>query len=140
MEEKIINSIIEEAYEVLAFPPGGAPLWERFMKLFHRNAIMGLRVFPQDEEVSILNVLEYAKAQMENNLKEEGYSETPEEKTIEIIGDIAYVKQYFTMNFIKGKVRAVDIFLLANTKTGWKIISVCSDMVNEERSGTFQSE
>ena len=42
---------------------------------------------------------EYKRAQMKDDLSDHGYSETPGERTISIMGDVANVQQRFTMNF-----------------------------------------
>ncbi|MDE8732707.1 hypothetical protein P0G10_06170 [Eubacteriales bacterium DFI.9.88] len=129
-EKQIINDVVEKAYDVLAFPPGGMPKWDVFMSLFYESAQLSLRVFPQDKEISLLTLVEYTKAQMGNHLQEEGYSESPVSNDIEVIGDIAWVRQHFIMNFSNGrKTHAMDLFLLVKKEDRWKIISVASDML-----------
>ncbi len=124
-----ISAVIERAYEALAFPPGQEPDWQLFNGAFHPAAILGLRVFPHDKTVSVLGLKEYAKAQMGNDLSTEGYSETPGERSCEVLGDIATVRQDFTMNFASSDpVQAIDCFSLVRASGEWLIISVVSDM------------
>ena len=48
------------------------------------------------------------------------------------MGDIAVVQQHFTMNFTSGAVQAIDVFSLARTEAGWRIVSVISDVARPE--------
>ena len=84
--------------------------------------------FPEDVTVSLMDLQEYAQSQMRNDLQDHGYSETPGERSIEVIGDVACVRQAFTMNFADRTVEAVDVFLLRRRGDGWRILSVASDM------------
>lgn len=123
-----IGSVVDQAYEALTFAPGEQPEWGRFSQAFIDGAILALRVFPDDLEVSVVGLQEYAVAQMRNDLGSQGYSETPGPRTSEIFGDVAVVRQSFTMNFIDREVPAVDFFSLARTGENWKIVSVVSDI------------
>ena len=69
----------------------------------------------------------YAESQMRNDLGEQGYSETPGAGSIEVIGDIAVVRQPFTMNFADRSVDAVDVFSLVRIGGVWKVVAVVSD-------------
>lgn len=128
-EEEVIAQIVGRAYEAIAFKPGGDPDWRRFNEVFHPSAILALRVFPHDEAVGVLNLRDYAAAQMRHGIREEGYSETPGERKIEIVGEVATVRQRFTMNLAKRlPVQAVDAFSLVRVDGRWLIVSVVSDM------------
>jgi hypothetical protein len=96
--------------------------------------VLALRVFPTDTAVSILNLRDYALSQMRHDLESDGYSETPGEQSIRVVGDVAVVHQHFTMNFRSGPVPAVDVFSLARTAVGWRIVSVVSDVVRAQLS------
>ena len=61
-------------------------------------------------------------------MKEQGYSETPGDCSIEVLGDVAVVRQAFTMNFAQGPVRAVDFFSLVRQESQWRIVAVVSDI------------
>jgi hypothetical protein len=66
---------------------------------------------------------------MGGGLKDEGYSETPGDRVTEVLGDVAVVRQRFTMNFTtKPPAAAVDLFSLVRTGGRWLIVSVVSDM------------
>lgn len=127
-EQEVIQGVIERAYQALAFEPGDLPDWERFDSEFVPQALLGLRVFPEDPAISLLDLREYAEAQVANGVKEQGYSETPGECAIEILGDVAVVRQVFTMNFAQGPVQAVDFFSLVRQDSQWRIVAVVSDM------------
>lgn len=47
-DSRQIDTLIEAAYDLLAFEPGGLPQWSRFFELFSESAILALRVFPAD--------------------------------------------------------------------------------------------
>lgn len=130
--ETEIRELIEAAYDALAFEPGTEPDWSAFEACFVDRAVLALRVFPADPDVSILSLRDYARSQMRNSLGSEGYSETPGEQAIRIFGDVAVVHQHFTMNFRSGPVAALDVFSLARVHTGWRVVSVISDVVQPE--------
>ena len=84
-------------------------------------------MFPSDPSVSVLTLPDYAESQMRHGLKDA--SETPGRHVSEIIGDVAMVRQEFTMNFAgRTPVPAVDIFTLARLSGGWKVVAVVSDV------------
>lgn len=126
-----IEQVIEQAYRALAFEPGQEPDWVHFQQTFTPQAVLALRVFPEDPEVRIMDLVGYAQEQMRNDLSHQGYSETPGERKVEIIGDIAAVRQEFTMNFADRSQRAVDLFCLARTQGDWLIVSVVSDVLRD---------
>jgi len=129
-----IEQVIEQAYRALAFEPGQEPDWVNFQQTFATRAVLALRVFPEDPEVRIMDLEGYAHEQMRNDLKHQGYSETPGERKVEIIGDVAAVRQEFTMNFADRSQRAVDLFCLARTQGDWLIVSVVSDVIRDGSS------
>jgi hypothetical protein len=129
MTDQDLAEVVDRAYELLAFEPRAAPDWDRFDELFVQGALLALRVFPDDDEISVLGLRNYHAAQMQHGLGEEGYSETPNERRLEVVGDIATVRQSFTMNFANRRpVEAIDVFSLARTAGRWRIVSVVSDL------------
>lgn len=124
-----IGALIDAAYAALDFPPGSEPDWAAFNAVFHRRALLGLRVFPSDPHVRVLSLTEYAAAQLEHDLPREGYSETPLDRVVELMGDVATVRQRFTMNFAGGRsVPALDLFSLVHDGAGWRVLAVVSDI------------
>ena len=119
--------MIECAYDALEFEPGAEPDWALFDSAFAAQAILALRVFPEDPEISVMGLREYAESQMRNDLGAQGYSETPGAPYTQVNGDVAVVRQPFTMNFADRTVRAIDVFSLARIDGAWKVISVVSD-------------
>jgi hypothetical protein len=132
--EDVIAALIERAYDALAFEPGSEPDWGAFDSCFVEQAVLALRVFPTDTAVSILDLRDYALSQMRHDLESDGYSETPGAQSIRVVGDVAVVQQHFTINFRSGPVPAVDVFSLARTAVGWRIVSVVSDVVRAQLS------
>jgi hypothetical protein len=135
-----VAEVVDRAYELLAFEPGAAPDWDRFDGLFVSGALLALRVFPDDDDISVLALRDYHAAQMQHGLGEEGYSETPNERRLDVVGDIATVRQAFTMNFAnRPAVEAIDVFSLARIAGRWRIVSVVSDLEagrTSSRAGT----
>ena len=127
-DEHAIRHVIDSAYRSLAFDPGAEPDWQAFTSPFDDRAVLALRVFPQDAQVRVLDLAEYAQAQMGNGLKEQGYSEEPGQGTIEVFGDVALVRQFFTMVFVDRRVSAIDVFSLARIDGAWRIVAVVSDL------------
>lgn len=127
-DEAVIRSLLLEAYQALDFDPGSRPEWDEFAAVFHERALLGLRVFPKDPRVRVMNLGEYVDAQMENNLSAQGYSETPGECEVTVLADVAVARQQFTMNFANvPPVEAVDLFSLVRGTDGWRIVCVVSD-------------
>ena len=126
-DEEAVAAVVECAYDALKFDPGSEPDWALFDSAFTPEAILALRVFPEDPEISILGLREYAESQMRNDLGAQGYSETPGDGTTQIYGDVAVVHQPFTMNFADRLVSAMDVFSLARIDGVWKVVSVVSD-------------
>ena len=126
-DDEEIAAVVERAYAALEFEPGAEPDWDLFDSAFAPEAILALRVFPEDPEISVMGLRAYAESQMRNDLGEQGYSETPGAGSIEVIGDIAVVRQPFTMNFADRSVDAVDVFSLVRISGVWKVVAVVSD-------------
>ena len=126
-DDDAIAVVVERAYAALEFEPGAEPDWDLFDSAFAPEAILALRVFPEDPEISVMGLRAYAESQMRNDLGEQGYSETPGSGSIEVIGDVAVVRQPFTMNFADRSVDAVDVFSLVRIGGGWKVVAVVSD-------------
>ncbi|OZE43169.1 MULTISPECIES: hypothetical protein [unclassified Rhodococcus (in: high G+C Gram-positive bacteria)] len=127
-EKERIGSIVDEAYELIGFEPGEQPQWQDFCRLFVPSATLALRVFPQDDAITVMSLEEYSQAQMQHGLSDHGYTETPTNRTVEIFGSVAVVHQNFTMNFTHQEPsNAIDVFLLARDAAAWRIVSVVSD-------------
>ncbi|HEY7145444.1 MAG TPA: nuclear transport factor 2 family protein [Streptosporangiaceae bacterium] len=126
------GEVVDAAYELLSFEPGGEPDWAGFRQCFHERAILALRVFPGDPAISVLSLAEYARAQLREGLREEGYTELPQARDIDITGSVATIRQHFTMNFARrDPVPAIDIFALIRLDDRWQIVSVVSDLAGD---------
>jgi hypothetical protein len=131
-DEEAIAAVVERAYDALEFEPGSEPDWVLFDSAFAHEAILALRVFPEDLRISIMGLRAYAESQMRNELGEQGYSETPGAGSTEIYGDVAVVRQPFTMNFVDRAVAAIDVFSVVRVDGAWKVVAVVSDTVDSE--------
>ena len=128
-DDEAIAAVVERAYDALEFEPGSEPDWALFDSAFAPEAILALRVFPEDPQISVMGLREYAESQMRNDLGEQGYSETPGAGSTEVYGDVAVVRQPFTMNFVDRSVEAIDVFSLVRADGTWKVVAVVSDTV-----------
>jgi hypothetical protein len=128
-DDDAIAAVVERAYAALEFEPGAEPDWALFDSAFAPEAILALRVFPEDPHISVMGLLAYAESQMRNDLGEQGYSETPGVGSTEVIGDVAVVRQPFTMNFADRAGAAIDVFSLVRNAGAWKVVAVVSDTV-----------
>ncbi len=131
-DDDAIAAVVERAYAALEFEPGAEPNWALFDSAFAPEAILALRVFPEDRHISVMGLRAYAASQMRNDLGEQGYSETPGVGSTEVIGDVAVVRQPFTMNFADRAVAAIDVFSLVRNAGAWKVVAVVSDTVASE--------
>ena len=123
------GDVVDAAYELLSFEPGQEPDWAGFSECFHPRAVLALRVFPDDPDIRVLSLPEYAQVQMRDGLKEAGYTETPQARDVDVTGSVAAVRQHFTMNFAnRAPVGAIDIFSLICRDGRWQIVSVVSDV------------
>ncbi|MGI9161741.1 MAG: hypothetical protein ACR2JI_02285, partial [Mycobacterium sp.] len=138
-DRNLVLAAVDSAYAILEFEPGGEPDWTVGDELYSPQAVLALRVFPDDPTVSVLSWPQYKKAQMADNLGEHGYSETPGDREVQIIGDIALVHQHFTMNFRhRPPAAAVDVFGLVRHHGRWQIVSVLSDAARDQNQGDPQ--
>ena len=128
-DDEAIAVVVARAYDALEFEPGSEPDWALFDSAFAPEAVLALRVFPEDPGVSVMGLRAYAESQMRNDLGEQGYSETPGVGSTEVIGDVAVVRQPFTMNFADRAVAAIDVFSLVRNAGAWKVVAVVSDTV-----------
>jgi hypothetical protein len=128
-DRELVLETVEKAYAILEFEPGGHPDWDNGDALYSPLAVLALRVFPDDPTVSVMTWANYKHAQMAHHLDAHGYSETPGERVVHIVGDIASVQQHFTMNFRhRPPAAAVDIFGIVRHNGTWQIVSVLSDI------------
>ena len=131
-DDEAIAAVVARAYHALEFEPGSEPDWALFDSAFASEAILALRVFPEDPGVCVMGLRAYAESQMRNDLGEQGYSETPGPGYTQVYGDVAVVRQPFTMNFADRSVPAMDVFSLARIDGAWKVVAVVSDTMASE--------
>lgn len=143
IEAEILASperMVEECYRLISFAAGSAPHWARFRELFSPKAVLALRVFPEDEAVTIMTMEEYMVHQMRAGMVEHGYTETIIDQRWSVFSDIAEAHVDFEMTFgAAPPVPALDIFQLVRRQGRWWIVSIVSDIkrdANAWGSGT----
>ncbi len=123
------EAVVAECYRLIGFEPGSEPQWDRYRALFAPQAVMALRVFPDDEAVSIMNLDQYMVQQMREGMKEAGYEETTLREDWTKFGDVAQARVVFQMHFGKSEpIPALDILQLARRDGRWWIVSMISEV------------
>lgn len=123
------EAVVEEAYRLIGFDPGGEPQWDRFKALFDQRAVLALRVFPGDEAVTVMDLDEYVVLQIREGMKEEGYEEIPGETEWYVFGDVAEARVVFQIRYGDAEpIPALDIFQLVRRDGRWWIVSIVSDI------------
>ena len=123
------EAIVAEAYRLISFEPESGPNWERFNALFTDRAVLALRVFPEDESVSIMDLDEYAVKLMRKGMREEGYTETQIQTDWFEFGDIAEARVIFEIRFgDEDPIPALDVFQLVRRDGRWWIVSIIAEI------------
>ena len=50
------TTLVDACYALISFEPGSEPAWDEFRALFHPQAVLALRVFPDDESVTVMDL------------------------------------------------------------------------------------
>lgn len=128
------EDVVDRSYELISFAAGGEPAWPEFRSLFTEPCVLALRVFPEDEAITVMDINAYVVHQMREGLSDEGYTEVPGERTVTIVGDAAVVlQQFFIVYKDQAPVPAFDGYSLVRVGGQWKIASIISDMVTGDR-------
>ena len=123
------EAIVAEAYRLISFQPESGPNWKRFNALFTDRAVLALRVFPEDESVSIMDLDEYAVKLMRKGMREEGYTETQVQTDWFEFGDIAEARVIFEIRFgDEDPIPALDVFQLVRRDGRWWIVSIIAEI------------
>lgn len=132
LEDSITTSpqaLVDECYRLISFPAGSLPGWDRFKSLFVENAVLALRVFPEDDSMSVMNLDEYARRQIRDGMEEEGYTETVLRQEWFGFGDVCETRVIFEMRFgDREPVPAFDIFQLVRLNGRWWIASITGEV------------
>lgn len=124
------TAIVDACYNLISFEAGSEPQWERFRTLFLPEAVLALRVFPDDEAVTVMDLDAYMVKQMREGMKEEGYSETVVRRAEMTYRDIAECRILFQMQFGDAEpYTAIDIFQIVRRSGRWWIASIVSDVL-----------
>mgnify|MGYP001356041571 CR=1 FL=1 len=124
------TALVDACYALITFAPGTEPVWDEFRALFHPKAVLGLRVFPEDPSVTIMDLDRYIIRQMREGLEQQGYSERVLNRSEVVFHDIAEVRVLFSMQFGDAKPHtAIDIFSLVRSDGRWYITSIVSDIL-----------
>ena len=122
-------ALVDACYDLITFEPGAEPDWEGFRALFHRQAVLALRVFPEDDAITVMDLDAYMVKQMRAGMEEEGYSETLVSRTELVFHDVAEVRVVFEMRFGEGAPHtAIDVYGLVRLDGRWLIASIISDI------------
>jgi hypothetical protein len=123
------KKVVEELYRLISFEAGELPQWDRFASLFTENAVMSLRLFPNDTEMWTGSPIQYAEVQVDKAMEESGYSETPISEQWTIYSAIAESRVIFDMQ--RGDeppIRCIDGYHLIFSKGRWWVTSVLGEI------------
>ena len=130
------ESLVEAAYKLISFGPGGGPAWNQFRQLFAERSVLALRILPDDMAVTIMSLDEYVAKQIWSDALAGGYEETPIDRKFTVTRDMAEARVRFQMRFGSGEVyEAIDIFQMVRVDKRWWIVSIVSDCL-ESRPAT----
>ena len=65
------ENVVDRAYELISFAAGGEPAWPEFRALFTEPCVLALRVFPDDDAVTVMDLDGYVVHQMRDGLSDE---------------------------------------------------------------------
>ena len=123
------DALVDACYDLITFEAGGEPDWDAFRALFHRQAVLALRVFPEDDAITVMDLDAYMVKQMREGMQQEGYSETLVSRTQLVFHDVAEVRVVFEMRFGEGEPHtAIDVYGLVRLEGRWLIASIISDV------------
>lgn len=132
LDRKVLESreaIVAEAYKLISFEPESGPDWRRFNALFAERAVLALRVFPEDDSISVMDVDEYATTLMRKGMREQGYTEVQLHTDWFEFGDMAEARVIFEIRFGDADpIPALDIFQLVRREGRWWIVSIVADI------------
>ncbi len=124
------SDMVDAAYDLISFEPGAEPAWDAFRALFLPQAILTLRVFPDDESITVMDLDAYMEKQIREGMKEEGYTETPLRRSELVFRDTAEVRVLFAMQYGDADPHtAIDFFQLIRLEGRWYIASISSDVL-----------
>ena len=125
------TAVVDACYDLITFEPGSDPDWEGFRALFHPRAVLALRVFPEDEAVTVMDLNAYMEEQMREGMAKAGYSETLVSRTEFVFHDVADVRVVFEMKHGEAPPHtAIDLYGLVKLDERWLITSITSDIAS----------
>ena len=127
------TALVDACYDLISFEPGSEPAWDDFRALFLPQAILTLRVFPDDEAITVMDLDAYMEKQIREGMKEEGYTETLLHRSELVFRDTAEVRVLFAMQYGDTEpYNAVDFFQLVRLKGRWFVASISSDVLRPD--------
>jgi hypothetical protein len=98
--------------------------------LFAPEAVLALRLFPGDPEISVLTLSDYERVQVTKAMRETGYEERLLKADYVELGSICEARVEFQMIFGPSDVHdALDVFQLARLGGEWRIVSILSEVL-----------
>ena len=132
--EADIQELMGRALAAHAYDPGGDHDWPTLDGCFVPGALMGLRFFPGDPDTWVLDTREFMDHPRRDNPLRDGFQETDRVQTLDVHGDVAVLRERFTMRFAsRPPAQAVDVFTLARVDGAWRIVSFISDEDGEQQ-------
>ena len=132
--------MVEAAYNLISFGPGADPAWLSFRRLFAERPVLALRLFPNDESLSIMDLDQYVRCQIREDMKQLGYVERPLESTFVVVGQVAQARVRFEMIYGPDeRYEGVDYFQLVQQIGEWKIVSIAGEILEPSSSDVLRN-
>jgi hypothetical protein len=123
------KKLVKECYRLTSFNAGSLPGWDAFRALFLENAVISLRLFPNDPEIWSGTPTDYARVQVDDEMEELGYSETPVNEEWFGFRDVAECRVMFDMQRgDQDPIRCFDIFHLVYRQKRWWISAIAGEI------------
>jgi hypothetical protein len=135
MDVGSINSIVRALYEVVSFPPGGEPDWDRLRSLFYPRAVV-IPPRPAEGATEILDVEKFisnSRAYVEQtNLRAKGFREVELDRHVDVFGNLAHVlSMYEARHTVADPApvqRGANSIQLLNERGRWWVVSIFWDI------------
>jgi hypothetical protein len=131
------EGVVNELYDLVTFPAGTTPDWDRVRSLFLDEAVIVLRTTRTATTVFTLEgfVGDFVNFIERANVEQTGFEEEIVNMKSMVFKDMAYVLVLYEAH-ITGSPRApqqgIDLILLSKRDDGWKIAAITNDIPDAE--------
>jgi len=136
-EEKSAEGVVKELYDLVTFPAGATPDWDKVRTLFLEEAVVILRTSKEANTVFSLEgfVADFVRFAARQDVQENGFKEEILKTKTLVFGDIAHMLVLYEASIPNKRPpqKGVDSFQLVRRGGEWKIASVLNEVPTAER-------